>query len=196
MDWRLRFAIGLTCMVSSVEADIYKYVDARGRVYYADEPKHSGYRLIIRTGKPRTLRPPAPRSSASLSRRRARFSKLIAQTAQKYQLDPALLHAVIRAESAYNPGAVSPKGAIGLMQLLPETARRYGVVNLHDPKANLEAGARYLKDLLKQFGDIKLAVAAYNAGEAAVQKYGNRVPPYQETRRYVARVMKFYGSSS
>lgn len=196
MDWRLRVAIGLTCMVSSVEADIYKYVDARGRVYYADKPKHAGYRLIIRTTRHRTAEARAFRPGATLSKRRARYAELIARTAQKYQLDPQLLHAVIRAESAYNPRAVSPKGAVGLMQLLPETARRYGIADLHDPKANLEAGARYLKDLLKQFGDVKLAVAAYNAGEAAVQKYGNRVPPYRETRRYVARVLKFYGSSS
>ncbi len=193
MDWRLCVAVGLAWMAAA-EADVYKYVDARGRVYYADEPKHAGYRLFIRTPRQRAGKPRV--GSASLAKRRARYAALIARTARKYGLDPQLLHAVIRAESAYDPGAVSPKGAVGLMQLLPETARRYGVVDLRDPKANLEAGARYLKDLLKQFGDVKLALAAYNAGEAAVQKYGNRVPPYRETRRYVARVMQFYESPS
>ncbi len=194
MDRRLCVAVALAWMAAA-EADIYKYVDARGRVYYADEPKHAGYRLFIRTPRPRAGKPRIG-GGASLAKRRARYDALIDRTARKYGLDPQLLHAVIRAESAYDPGAVSPKGAVGLMQLLPATARRYGVVDLRDPKANLEAGARYLKDLLKQFGDVKLALAAYNAGEAAVQKYGNRVPPYRETRRYVARVMQFYESPS
>lgn len=189
MSCRLAMAVFLTCGAGVAAADIYKYVDPQGRVYYADEPKHAGYRLIIRTPKP-----PRAAEAAVLARRRAKYATLIAQVARKYRLDPRLLHAVIRAESAYDPRAVSPKGAIGLMQLLPETARRYGIDDLYDPRANLEAGARYLRDLLLQFKDVKLAVAAYNAGERAVQKHGNRIPPYRETRRYVARVMKFYGS--
>ncbi|BCX82036.1 hypothetical protein MIT9_P1618 [Methylomarinovum caldicuralii] len=186
---RLGWLLWLTGWVPVAGADVYKYVDANGRVYYADERKHPGYRLIIRTPRPR----PAS-GGGMLPRRRSRFAPLIEQVAKKYALDPRLLHAVIRAESAYDPKAVSPKGAVGLMQLLPRTARRYGIDDPRDPKANLEAGARYLRDLLRRFKDVRLAVAAYNAGEAAVEKYGNRIPPYRETRRYVARVMQFYGS--
>ena len=189
MDRRLGWFLWLTGWMSLAGADVYKCVTADGQVYYADERKSACYRLIIRTPKPR---PPAGKKI--LARRRARFAPLIDRVARKYALDPRLLHAVIRAESAYDPKAVSPKGAVGLMQLLPQTARRYGINDPHDPRANLEAGARYRRDLLALFGDVKLAVAAYNAGEAAVRKYGNRIPPYRETRRYVARVMQFYGS--
>ena len=108
-------------------------------------------------------------------------------------VEDALVHALIFAESAYDPSAVSPAGAIGLMQLMPETARRYGVADLFDPEQNVRAGARHLKDLLEQFdGDVELAIAAYNAGPNAVIRAGNRVPPYAETRRYVPRVLAHY----
>ena len=113
--------------------------------------------------------------------------------AQRTQLKPELLHAVIRAESSYDPKAVSKKGAVGLMQLMPGTARRYGVNNSWDPESNLDAGARYLKDLLEMFDqNLMLALAAYNAGENAVKQYGNRIPPFPETQRYVTKVMTFY----
>ena len=108
-----------------------------------------------------------------------------------YQLEPALLHAVISAESAYNPQARSPKGARGLMQLMPDTARRFGVSDPDDPTENLHGGARYLRWLLDSFTDLRLALAAYNAGEGAVQRYGNAIPPYPETRTYVRRVIEF-----
>jgi hypothetical protein len=110
----------------------------------------------------------------------------------QYRLEPALMHAVISAESSYNPWAVSPKGAMGLMQLMPGTAERFGVSNPYDPVANMHGGARYLRWLLDRFNDPRLAVAAYNAGEGAVQKYGNQIPPYQETQTYVVRVLDFY----
>ncbi len=172
-------------------ADVYKFVDADGQVYYTDKPKHAGYRLIIRS--PKSAAEQGFRSSSRhLSWQKMRFVPAIEQVAQKYRLDPKLLHAVIRAESAYDPNAVSPKGAVGLMQLMPETAARYGIYDRYDPFKNLEAGARYLRDLLAAFGDIRLAVAAYNAGEGAVRKYGNQIPPYLETREYVSRVLKFY----
>ena len=102
------------------------------------------------------------------------------------------MHAVISAESAYNPWAVSPKGAMGLMQLMPGTAERFGVSNPYDPIANMHGGARYLRWLLDRFNDHRLAIAGYNAGEGAVQKYGNQIPPYQETQTYVVRVLNFY----
>ncbi len=173
---------------SPAGADVYKYVAPDGQVYYADKPRHRGYRLIIRTPKPKR-----GGGGKILAKRRSELSPLIEKVAKKNRLDPKLLHAVIRAESAYDPKALSPKGAIGLMQLMPGTAKRYGIDDPRDPRDNLEAGARYLRDLLELFGDVKLALAAYNAGEKAVRKYGNRVPPYRETRQYVARVMKFYG---
>ena len=123
---------------------------------------------------------------------RQRLAPAIQQVAATYHLEPALLHAVISAESAYNPQARSPKGARGLMQLMPATARRFGVSDPDDPTDNLHGGARYLRWLLDVFTDIRLALAAYNAGEGAVQRYGNTIPPYPETRTYVRRVIEFY----
>ncbi|MCX8050205.1 MAG: lytic transglycosylase domain-containing protein [Methylohalobius sp.] len=186
MFWRWLW-LGIGWMALPAAADIYKYVDETGQVYYTDRPKHAGYRLLIRT-----LKSSPTRSFAPSWHHKMRFVPAIEGVAQKYQLDPKLLHAVVRAESAYNPYAVSPKGAVGLMQLMPETAARYGLYDRYDPFKNLEVGARYLRDLLLTFGDVRLAVAAYNAGEGAVRKYGNRVPPYLETQQYVAKVLEFY----
>jgi soluble lytic murein transglycosylase-like protein len=108
-------------------------------------------------------------------------------------LDAGLIHAVVRAESGYNPKAVSPKGAGGLMQLMPGTAKRYGVQDRFDPEQNLLGGARYLKDLLILFNnDLKLAIAAYNAGEGAVMRYGNKIPPFAETQNYVPKVLAYW----
>jgi soluble lytic murein transglycosylase-like protein len=123
---------------------------------------------------------------------RQRLLPAIQQVAVTYQLEPALLHAVISAESGYNPQAISKKGARGLMQLMPTTARRFGVSDPDDPTANLQGGARYLRWLLDRFTDLRLALAAYNAGEGAVQRYGHTIPPYPETRTYVRRVLDFY----
>jgi len=123
---------------------------------------------------------------------RQRLMPAIQQVAVTYQLEPALLQAVIHAESGYNPQAVSKKGARGLMQLMPATAQRFGVADPEEPIANLQGGARYLRWLLDLFMDIRLALAAYNAGEGAIQRYGNTLPPYPETRTYVRRVLEFY----
>ena len=122
---------------------------------------------------------------------------MIEKVAQRTNLKPELLHAVVRAESAYDPKALSKKGARGLMQLMPATADRYGVNDSWDPEQNLDGGARYLRDLLDMFDqNLKLAVAAYNAGENAVKKYGNTIPPYPETRQYVRKVVTFYQAGS
>ena len=126
-----------------------------------------------------------------LLRKLARVDQIVEETARKYDVDPLLIHAVIQAESNYNPFAVSPKGAEGLMQLIPATAKRFGIENAFDPKQNIDAGVRYLKLLQKAFQDDRLALAAYNAGEGAVVKY-QWIPPYRETREYVARVGKKY----
>jgi soluble lytic murein transglycosylase-like protein len=128
---------------------------------------------------------------------RKRFHAEIASAAHKAGVDPALVHAVIGVESAYRENAVSPKGAVGLMQVMPETGRRYGVENLTLPSQNIRAGTRYLSDLMRMFnGDLSLVLAAYNAGENAVLRYGGRVPPYPETRQYVPRVLSIYRALS
>jgi len=169
-------------------ADIYKYVDAQGVVHLADRRLHSGYKLLMRTAK----RSSPSAASAALAQNRRRFASLIDATAQRYRLPAELVHAVVIAESAYDPHAISKKGAVGLMQLMPETARRYGVRDRRDPAENLTGGVRYLRDLLLQFRNLTLALAAYNAGENAVIRYGNRIPPFPETQAYVRKVLAYY----
>jgi len=123
--------------------------------------------------------------------------KLINEVAAEVKIPRALLHAVIATESRYNSGAVSPRGAIGLMQLMPETALRFGAPDPYDPRDNVIAGARYLKFLLKLFGnDVELVLAAYNAGHGAVMRAGNRIPQYPETMAYVPKVMAYMRCAS
>jgi soluble lytic murein transglycosylase-like protein len=125
-----------------------------------------------------------------------KFSDLIANAAYRHRVDEKLVHAVIQTESAYNASAISPAGAVGLMQLMPDTARRYGVMNRNDPVQNVDGGTRYLKDLLAMFNyNLGLAVAAYNAGENAVIRHNNSIPPYPETRNYVRQVLARYNGS-
>jgi soluble lytic murein transglycosylase-like protein len=135
----------------------------------------------------------APRGVFALPYGQRPFHDSVLRASSDTGVDAKLLHAVISVESGYNQGAVSPKGATGLMQLLPSTARRYGTVNLLDPGENIRAGARYLRDLLGMFdNNMELALAAYNAGENAVIRHGRRLPPYAETRRYVPLVVAHY----
>jgi soluble lytic murein transglycosylase-like protein len=123
----------------------------------------------------------------------AGLDQLIAVNAVRHQVDPLLIYLVMQQESGFNYRAVSSAGARGLMQLMPGTARQFGVRNIHDPVENVEAGTRYLKILLQRFnGDLNLALAAYNAGEEAVVRYGYRVPPYRETINYVRRISWAY----
>ena len=122
-----------------------------------------------------------------------KYDQTVEDVARTYGLDSALLYAIISAESGYNRKTVSKKGASGLMQLMPVIAKHYGVVDLLDPVQNLHGGAKYLRDMLILFNnDVSLAVAAYNAGETAVVRYGNHIPPYRETMSYVPRVLSFY----
>jgi soluble lytic murein transglycosylase-like protein len=122
----------------------------------------------------------------------APFGELIRKAAERYDVDPDLVFSVVAAESNFNPRAVSRRNARGLMQLLPETARRFGVKDIYDPEQNINAGTRFLRDLLKQYrGDLALTLAAYNAGPRAVDRYG-RVPPYNETIAYVRAIRKTY----
>lgn len=172
-------------------ANIYKYIDANGVIAYADtKPNHTPFKLV-------SLGRPKPRNYyqalAHYQPNKYKFGDLIAQASIEHQVDAKLLHAVIQSESAYDANAVSSAGAVGLMQLMAETAARYGVYDRNDPVQNISAGTRYLKDLLVMFNDnVELAVAAYNAGEGAVKKYGNTVPPYRETRNYVKQVLSLY----
>lgn len=122
----------------------------------------------------------------------ADLNDIVEKAAQKHGVDPLLVHSVIRAESNYNPRALSNKGAQGLMQLMPGTARDLGVRNAFDPKDNVEAGVKYLRYLQGVFGDPALALAAYNAGPGAVKRYNNWIPPYRETQDYVVKVAKYY----
>lgn len=124
--------------------------------------------------------------------RRSRYDPLIERYSEKYGVDPTLVRAVIQVESNFNPRCVSNKGARGLMQLMPGTARRYGVTQVHDPEQNIKGGVHYLAYLLEMFNDdLQRALAAYNAGEGAVQRYGG-IPPYEETSTYVKRALTVY----
>jgi soluble lytic murein transglycosylase-like protein len=188
----LKTGLLLLSISSHVSADIYKFVAPDGRIYYTDEPKRGfNYRLIIRT-PPKTYNHDVKYMSVN----KGKFNDMIAKAAARHQMDPKLLHAVIQAESAYNPNAVSSAGAVGLMQLMPDTARRYGVSDRRDAEQNIDGGTRYLKDLLSMFNsNLRLAVAGYNAGEGAVMKFNNTVPPYPETQNYVQHVLKIYEKS-
>ena len=122
------------------------------------------------------------------------IDNFIVESGKRNSVDPLLLYSIMHQESTFKSGAVSPKGARGLMQLMPFTARRFGVTSIFDPRQNIEGGARYMRFLLDLFGgNVDLALAGYNAGEGAVMKYGYRVPPYRETQEYVRRITKRYG---
>lgn len=172
----------------------YRLADnARDRI--ADEARyrtihHGNQGGSARLQAPLPLKHPTARANAA---RATRYGTIIRTAAQAEGIEPELLHAVVAAESGYDPAARSEKGAVGLMQLMPDTAARYGVTNPRDPEQNLNAGARHLRYLLGKFdNDMQLALAAYNAGEQAVWQHGNRVPPYPETRAYVQRVLAHY----
>ena len=170
-----------------LRADIYKYVDENGVVHLADRRLSPKYKLLHKTSKRLT-----GANTAAYKLNRRKYTPLIDEMARKYRLDSALVHAVVTMESAYDPRAISKKGAVGLMQLMPGTAERYGVYDRKNPEQNVTAGVRYLRDLLLQFRSVSLALAAYNAGENAVVKYGNKIPPFPETQRYVYKVLVHY----
>jgi soluble lytic murein transglycosylase-like protein len=173
-------------------ADIYKYVDKHGRVILTDTPKHGGYKRLVKTWKG-WQEPQNQIALKDLEKNKKKYTPTIDEYAKYLQLPSSLLHAVITAESAYDPEAVSRAGAVGLMQLMPETAKRYGVGNRRNPAENISGGSRYLRDLLAMFNNnLVLALAAYNAGEGAVKKHVNQIPPYKESRNYVNKVIGYY----
>lgn len=185
------FILAFGCMTPGL-ADIYVRDDG-GVPVFSDLPDRAGFSLFLRTDD-LPLGSQARRADpARLAERMRQFSPLVATVAKQHALEPELLHAVIMVESGYDPAAVSPKGAVGLMQLMPQTALRHGTSDRRDPGQNLNSGAHHLAGLIKQFGgSLELALAAYNAGEAAVRRSGMKIPPYPETRRYVPAVLARY----
>ncbi len=214
----------------AAQADVWGYIDAKGVAHFAAEKLDDRYELFFKgntgfdtkdglnassgSSASQVPEPETPRNVGLPSGK----SKLIAffevspnfkavrhhmrESAQAHNIDFELLQALIATESGFDASAVSPKGAVGLMQLMPPTAQRYGVSGdaktpiekkLTDPKTNIKAGSRYLRDLINLFpGRLDLALAAYNAGEGAVQRYGNKIPPFKETQNYVVTVMQIY----
>jgi soluble lytic murein transglycosylase-like protein len=165
-------------------ADIYKYEDESGVIHFTDTPTHSGFKLYLRTG------------FFNVKNYKDYFKKydlIIFKYSKEFGVEYPLVKAVIRAESGYNPKAVSPKGAMGLMQLMPETASLLECENPFDPESNIRTGIKYLRYLLNYFkGNLDLALAAYNAGPKNVIKYNYTIPPFNETRAYVRKVKEFY----
>jgi hypothetical protein len=208
-------------------ADVWGYIDAKGVAHFASEKVDERYELFFKGGtgfdtrdgvsapvSPSKPEPEPPRQVAvpagkakllvffDVSPNFKAVKHHMRESAQTYNIDFELLQALIATESGFDTNAVSPKGAVGLMQLMPPTAQRYGVSGdaktpiekkLTDPKTNIRAGSRYLRDLINMFpGKLELALAAYNAGEGAVQRYGNKIPPFKETQNYVVTVMQIY----
>jgi soluble lytic murein transglycosylase-like protein len=177
----------LLITASFAHADIFKYVDEEGVLHLTNVPSNpkAKYTLVMR--EKRILL----RYDIDVNK----FDQYISNSSNKYNIDPALVRAVIKAESNFNHKAVSPVGAQGLMQLMPATASQLQVEDAFHPEQNIEGGVRYLSYLLKIYrGNLTLALAAYNAGEGAVSKYHNQVPPYRETKNYVKKVLNFYNS--
>src|SRR3977135_3730535 len=170
---------------------MYSFVDADGVRHYTDVPDNNLYRLLKLSPDDRTAS--GERYDSMLLARAAQYDSIIENAVLSSAVEPNLLRAVIVVESGFNSRAVSKRGAIGLMQLMPATATRFGVSNPYDPRENVHAGAQYLKFLIDRFGqDVRLALAAYNAGEGAVNRNGGQIPPFAETMAYVPRVLKIY----
>lgn len=219
----MQFTLAAAAMATTVaaHADVYGYIDAEGVAHFSTAKIDERYQLFVRGNQPFDSAEFTGAASASASNPATvaknhsplfqylthhpnlkKYETLLNQAALDFSIEPALLKAIMAAESGFNPGAVSPKGAVGLMQLMPATAERYGLAadarrsldqKLTDPKTNIRLGARYLRDLRALFpGKPDLVIASYNAGEGAVQKYRNAIPPYPETRNYVQLVTQFY----
>ncbi|MBI1425270.1 MAG: transglycosylase SLT domain-containing protein [Gammaproteobacteria bacterium] len=180
--------------IGSARADVFQAVDAQGVVHLTNIPSNTDYKILIHTATNTPMAGDHQAATPPLQTAKVKsYAKVLKKAAREQNLDRALLQAIIAVESNFDPQAVSSRGAVGLMQLMPATAQRYGVTDRYDPEENIQGGARYLRDLLQRYNDnLPLVLAAYNAGEDAVDRYGNRIPPYAETRRYVPQVMSLY----
>ena len=172
---------------AAADAQIYAWRDAKGTLVLSDRQLDTPTAVYEVSGAPE-YRSTRPVENGEPSRTGG-YDALIEEHSRRHSLRPELVRAVIQVESGFNPRALSPKGAMGLMQLMPATARELGVTNAFDPDDNIRGGTRYLRLLLDKYdGDERLALAAYNAGPGAVDKYGRQVPPYRETEKYVQKV--------
>ncbi|MFZ5485355.1 MAG: transglycosylase SLT domain-containing protein [Pseudomonadota bacterium] len=180
----------IACLAGPAMADVFLHVGEDGVLHYSNQAAAGATRiseLMVELAPDNRVKAPPNIAGVAL------YSPHIEAAAIEYKVEPALVHAVITAESGYNASAVSRAGAQGLMQLMPQTAARYDVSDAFDPEQNIRGGVRYLSDLLKLFdNDYRLAVAAYNAGENAVLRHGRKIPPYRETQAYVPKVLRLY----
>ena len=184
--------IATVAVPAFARADIFAFTDANGVTHFSNVPADARFKLLI-AAPPDPGLPKTRGHAVDWLARSEQYDQAISGAAKANTIQAALVRAVIVVESGFNPRAVSKKGAVGLMQLQPATAKRYGVKNSFDPDQNIRAGAHYLSDLLTRFdSNLELALAAYNAGEEAVERYGRHVPPYRETMNYVPSVMKVY----
>jgi soluble lytic murein transglycosylase len=187
---RKKFTVLTTCYVLillfsavlTVHGDIYRYIDENGVMHFTNTPTSTtqNFKLFLRE-KPKIN----PRHSTK------KYDDIIANASQQYGVSFPLLKAIIKAESDFDPRAVSEKGAKGLMQIMPENFKLLGIKDPFDPSQNIHAGARYFKQMYDRFGKLALSLAAYNAGPTAVEHY-KTIPPYEETEEYVRRVLRFY----
>jgi soluble lytic murein transglycosylase-like protein len=186
-SWWLVSAVITSLWVVAARADIYMYRDTRGVLHFSNAPSEPQYQYYL----PDITSWTTSRLGRIDGKRRKAFDRIIQDAARRHQVDTALVKAVIRAESDFVPYAVSPKGAQGLMQLMPTTARLRNVWRVFEPRENVEGGVSHLRYLLDRYGgNLRLALAAYNAGEKAVDAHGG-VPPYPETVEYLSRVLRF-----
>jgi soluble lytic murein transglycosylase-like protein len=189
MGWKAALlGLAILWLPGRVTAEIFMYRDQHGVLHFSNAPADPGYQRWA----PSTFGFRVSSRTLALDRaRRKAFDPLIVAAAERHRVDPALVKAVIRAESDFVPFARSPKGALGLMQLMPATARLHNVWSVFEPKDNIEGGVSHLRLLLDQYnGNVRLALAAYNAGDGAVERHGG-VPPYPETIEYLDRVLRF-----
>ncbi len=187
------FLIHLVLLAGTSYAGIYRWVDERGVIHFTNCPRDPQFKLYIRESKD-DMGGEENRASVPPVRDQSQFDSLIEEFSRKHNVDFALVKAMIKVESGFNPLAVSIKGAKGLMQLMPETAQRMNVANIFNPRENIDGGVRYFRYLLSLFNDdLRLSLAAYNAGENIVSELRS-IPPYRETVDYVRKVLNYYQS--